>query len=207
MRIKMRCPDCGTWFTLQVAIDRGKEEAEHHRPIEEPLGKGADATPASHWPTAQAGRGRAVVIACVAVIAVLVGWVVIGAMLDRDRSVPALEEGFASLPEATEPPRPEPILPAGGAVEDSMIVWHKLSLVVVARERCWISVSVDGEPAAEVTLDVGQRGEFQAEEQFTLDVGSGGAVDLYLNGEHLGRAGKSRRLVEDLVVTEKGIAR
>ncbi len=205
MRIKMRCPDCGTWFTLQVAIDRGKEEAEHHRPIEEPLGRGADATPASHWPTAQAGRGRAVVIACVAVIAVLVGWVVIGAMLDRDRSVPALEEGFASLPEATEPPSPEPILPAGGAVEDSMIVWHKLGLAVVARERCWISVSVDGEPAAEVTLDVGQRSEFEAEEQFTLDVGSGGAVDLYLNGNPLGAPGSGRRVVENVVITEEGI--
>jgi hypothetical protein len=205
MRIKMRCPDCGTWFTLQVAVDRGKEEAEQPRPIEEHSAEGAGAKPELHWPTAQAGRVRAIVLVSAVVAAVLVGWFLIGPMSDRDGSIPALEEGSASLPEATEPARPEPILPAGAAAEDPTIVWHKLSLVMVARERCWIAVSVDGEPATEVTLDAGERGEFEAEEQFTLDVGSGGAVELYLNGEPLGTAGEGRGLVEDLVVTAEGI--
>ena len=113
---------------------------------------------------------------------------------------------FAIPPVGQE--RPEPVRVergTGSVADDSMIVWHKLSLVAVARERTWISVTIDGEPSGEVTLEVGQRGEWEAEEMFELDVGSGGTVDLYLNGEPLGTPGSGRRLVEGVVINETGI--
>ncbi len=109
---------------------------------------------------------------------------------------------------AEEQQRPDPVNVEGGAgsvADDTMIVWHKLELMAVARERTWISVSTDGEASDEVTLEAGERRAWEAEEMFELDVGSGGTVDLYLNGESLGTPGAGRRLVENVVINEGGI--
>ncbi len=91
------------------------------------------------------------------------------------------------------------------APEDTMIVWNKLELMAVARERTWVKVAVDGEVVTDITMLAGERRLWEAEEDFTLDVGNGGGLDLFLNGELLGTAGTGRRLVEGLVVTEDGI--
>lgn len=98
--------------------------------------------------------------------------------------------------------------PAGGTVAgDSMIEWHKLELLAVARERTWLSVSIDGEPVADLTLERGEERRWEAEEYFKLDVGNGGGLALYLDGEFLGTAGSGSRLVEGLVVNENGMSR
>jgi hypothetical protein len=90
---------------------------------------------------------------------------------------------------------------------DTMIEWHKLELLVVARERTWLSVSIDGEPVADLTLERGEERRWEAEEFFRLDVGNGGGLALYLDGEYLGTAGAGSRLVEGLVVNESGMSR
>ena len=88
-----------------------------------------------------------------------------------------------------------------------MIEWHKLELMAVARERTWVRVAVDGTPVTDVTLEPGERRLWEANERFTLDVGNGGGLDLYLDGEFLGTAGTGSRLVEGLEVTEEGMSR
>jgi cytoskeletal protein RodZ len=90
---------------------------------------------------------------------------------------------------------------------DTMIEWHKLELLAVARERTWLSVSIDGEPVADLTLERGEERRWEAEEFFRLDVGNGGGLALYLDGEYLGTAGAGSRLVEGLVVNESGMSR
>lgn len=108
-----------------------------------------------------------------------------------------------------QPPVVEPPLVVEGqneaAPEDTMILWNKLELMAVARERTWVKVAVDGEVVTDITMLPGERRLWEAEEDFTLDVGNGGGLDLFLNGEPLGTAGTGRRLVEGLVVTEDGI--
>ncbi|MBD3368353.1 MAG: DUF4115 domain-containing protein [Candidatus Eisenbacteria bacterium] len=93
------------------------------------------------------------------------------------------------------------------AAPDTMIEWHKLELMAVARERTWIRVAVDGTPVSDLTLEPGERRLWEANERFLLDVGNGGGLELYLDGEFLGTAGTGSRLVEGLEVTEEGMSR
>jgi transcriptional regulator with XRE-family HTH domain len=93
------------------------------------------------------------------------------------------------------------------AAPDTTIEWHKLELMAVARERTWIRVSVDGTPVSDLTLEPGERRLWEANERFLLDVGNGGGLELYLDGEFLGTAGTGSRLVEGLEVTEEGMSR
>jgi cytoskeletal protein RodZ len=90
--------------------------------------------------------------------------------------------------------------------DDTMIEWHKLELVVVARDRTWLRVSVDGEPVADLTLERGDQRQWEADEFFELDVGTGGSLELYLGGTLLGTAGSGSRLVEGLIVNENGMS-
>jgi transcriptional regulator with XRE-family HTH domain len=103
------------------------------------------------------------------------------------------------VPVVTEPARE-------AAVEDTTIEWYRLELMAVAKERTWVRVSVDGVPVSDLTLEPGDRRRWEADESFQLDVGNGGALELYLDGEYLGTAGMGRRLVEGLVVTEAGMS-
>ena len=91
--------------------------------------------------------------------------------------------------------------------DDTMIEWYKLELLVVAKDRTWLSVSVDGERVADLTLERGEQRQWEADESFRLDVGNGGGLELYLDGEYLGTAGSGSRLVEGLVVNENGMSR
>jgi transcriptional regulator with XRE-family HTH domain len=90
--------------------------------------------------------------------------------------------------------------------DDAMIEWHKLELVVVARDRTWLRVSVDGEPVADLTLERGDQRQWEADEFFELDVGTGESLELYLGGVLLGTAGSGSRLVEGLIVNENGMS-
>lgn len=90
---------------------------------------------------------------------------------------------------------------------DTMIEVHGLELMVVAKERVYMTVSVDGERVSDLTLDAGDRRRWEGVEEFSLFVGTGEALELYLNGKYLGVAGAGRGPVENLVVTEGGMSR
>lgn len=148
-----------------------------------------------HEEKQRSGR-RWVWIAVVAavVIAAMIIWYV------SNRSEEPPEALTSAPPLATEPVHET--VPG-----DTMIEWHKLELLAVARERTWLSVSIDGEPVADLTLERGEERRWQADEFFQLDVGNGGGLALYLDGEFLGTAGLGSRLVEGLVVNESGMSR
>jgi len=93
------------------------------------------------------------------------------------------------------------------AAPDTTIEWHKLELMAVARERTWVRVAVDGTPVSDLTLEPGDRRLWEANELFLLDVGNGGGLELYLDGEFIGTAGTGSRLIEGLEVTEEGMSR
>jgi transcriptional regulator with XRE-family HTH domain len=94
----------------------------------------------------------------------------------------------------------------GVAARDTTIEWRKLGLTAIAKQRTWVRVAADGKSLGDVTLAVGERHSWQADREFTLDVGNGGGLDLYLNGEYLGTAGTGPRVVEDLVINENGMS-
>ena len=143
--------------------------------------------------------GRRWVWAAVAVALVVAAFIVWFVSSQRQGSLPD-EELQAAVTEVTEPVRE-------AVASDSMIEWHKLELLAVAKERTWVQVSVDGVPVADLTMSEGDERRWEAEESFTLDVGNGGGLELYLDGVLLVRAGPGSRVVDGLVVTEDGMSR
>jgi len=137
-----------------------------------------------------------IAVAVAVVVIAFIAWY----MSRGDAEPPSEAATSAPAETVTEPVRE-------AVVQDTMIEWHKLKLLAVARERTWLSVMVDGEPVADLTLDEGEEREWEADEAFQLDVGNGGGLELYLDGEFLGTAGTGSRLVEGLVVNENGMSR
>ncbi len=139
-------------------------------------------------------RGLWIAAAAVVVIASVIFWVT------RERppaeSVEAPEEAPLVTPSVSE-----------AAWVDTMIEVHTLELMAVAKSRVYLTVSVDGERVSDLTLDAGERRRWEGVEEFELFVGTGEALDLYLNGEYLGAAGAGRGPVDDLTVTENGMSR
>lgn len=141
-----------------------------------------------------AGR-RWIWIALAAAVVVVIALLIGKALRNDGEGADAIQPA----PVVTETPRQ--VTPA-----DSMIEWHKLELLAVARERTWVRVTVDGTPVSDLTLDAGEQRRWEADERFELDVGNGGGLELYLDGEFLGTAGTGRRLVEGLIVNENGMS-
>lgn len=137
-----------------------------------------------------------IAVVVVAVVIAIVAWVMLSQRGDDETE----QEQAERAPAITTPVQE-------AAAEDSLIEWHKLELLAIARERTWIRVSVDGVAVSDLTLDAGEERTWEADESFRLDVGNGGGLELYLDGEYLGTAGSGSRLVEGLVVDEDGMSR
>ncbi len=140
------------------------------------------------------------------VVAIVVAWVCWHAVSER-RGTPEPEASTGTTTGAAADTSAVVVEPVREAVvADTMIEWHRLELVVVARDRTWLKVSVDGEPEADLTLARGEQRQWEADEFFELDVGTGENLELYLGGVLLGTAGSGPRLVEGLLVNENGMS-
>ena len=137
--------------------------------------------------------------AAVAVCAVIIIWSLAGRRPPTSPTSPSPGEAQEEVP--------APVVAAQTAQQDTMIEWNKLELVAIARARTWLRVSVDGTPVSDLTMEAGAQRSWEADERFQLDVGNGGGLELYLDGEFLGTAGSGSRLVEGLVVDENGMSR
>jgi cytoskeleton protein RodZ len=65
-------------------------------------------------------------------------------------------------------------------------------------EECWVSLSVDGQPAVETTLIAPYEKVVEARNELVAKIGSAGAVDIFFNGNQLpsqGEVGVVRTLV------------
>ena len=69
-------------------------------------------------------------------------------------------------------------------------VSHPLALEVYATGKCWVEVHSDGELQFSRTIEAGERHVWTALEEIRARFGNAGAVELRLNGQDLGPAGK-----------------
>jgi hypothetical protein len=97
MRIKLRCPHCGDWFTLNLGIENG--EVETRESDEQAEEADADGEPAR--PRAPASRGRLIGAVCVIAAALIVTWAVAALRSDRGVETGAPDE-VSARPAAVE---------------------------------------------------------------------------------------------------------
>jgi cytoskeletal protein RodZ len=98
MRVKMRCPECGAWFSLHVGVEGGRGDEKHEHASEELPAAAATAKPVRESPSlsAPAGNVRWIVAVCAVVAIVIIGVFVVRPMISRQDAASVLEEGTAS---------------------------------------------------------------------------------------------------------------
>jgi hypothetical protein len=253
VRIKMQCPDCGKWFTLELALKGShavKNEAESpDRSRAEPSHAESDAprapqhTGSPRMKSDHANAWRVGVVPIIVVAALVLAWLLwVGPSLERSRTgvvsstsaaqaetevpddeAPPVDAGPDALDASSrdaagevpsdavasegatvdEPPSEAAAVPADERTPSS----YAMEITLVASERCWVRVVTDGGVVSDMTMDAGESRTWKADESAELSVGSGQDIEIYLNGERLGPAGRGPRVVEGLVITAEGLAR
>ena len=82
-----------------------------------------------------------------------------------------------------------PLGPSAGAQD----LGNGLTILLDARELCWIRATVDGKRTLERLVQRGERATFHARREVVLRTGNAGAVSLTINGlvaKPLGRQGE-----------------
>lgn len=70
-------------------------------------------------------------------------------------------------------------------------------LEIVAKEKAWVRVIVDGKPPQDMMMEPGDTRTWSAQEQFVLTFGNAGGVDLTFNGKKLPPLGTSGQVVRN----------
>ncbi|WP_236995081.1 helix-turn-helix domain-containing protein [Heliomicrobium modesticaldum] len=67
----------------------------------------------------------------------------------------------------------------------------------VVQDRCWMSVSQDGQPAYEGMVNVGDAMTFTGKDKVNVVLGNAGAVEVILNGKSLGTLGDVGQVIKE----------
>ena len=90
---------------------------------------------------------------------------------------------------------------AAAAGEKKKAAAKSISLVLTAKQRCWVSIQVDGKQVMEDTMDPESSDKkersFQARDRLVVVAGNPAGIDVTFNGQSLGRIGptNSRRTI------------
>lgn len=150
------------------------------------------------------------------VLAALIALGVVSFLKSRDTQVVQTlgrSEDSPMAPPATQLadrvyPQQAPVLPrevpAGQAYELAPRE-QGLVLTLSARQSCWVSAQVDGQPALNRILNEGESETLEAQGEIVLSVGNAGGLSVSVNdkpGVPLGRSGEVKR---NIVITRKSL--
>jgi len=94
------------------------------------------------------------------------------------------EPAVVNNPPANDNPSLEPAAP------------EKLALAIVARQRCWLLVKVDGIEQFSGFIEAGESKAFEAAGSIIVKAGNAGGIDLTLNNQPLAPLGNVGQVVE-----------
>lgn len=106
------------------------------------------------------------------------------AILEVTASTQGMESGQQTAVVAETMPATQPVVPLATANA------APLQLYIVARQRAWMRVTVDGEVEFEGRIIPGNAYTFSGEERILLLTGNGAALEAYFNQEYLGALGE-----------------
>lgn len=81
----------------------------------------------------------------------------------------------------------------------------KITLVISAKERCFIQVKSDGRTVFKHDLERRRSETYSANEKIELIVGNAGAVELIVNGTRFPNIGKRGQARKNIVITKEGM--
>jgi cytoskeleton protein RodZ len=100
---------------------------------------------------------------------------------------------------ATEAPPATPV-PSDTVVSDTPApqegLVSSILMQLVASQRSWVRVVVDGQTAVETIFEPGQAGEWQGQGQVRLRTGNAAGIDVSINGEPQGALGGAGEVVD-----------
>ncbi len=97
-----------------------------------------------------------------------------------------------------------------GAWEKKKAAASSISLVLTAKQRCWVSILVDGKRVMEDTMDPESSDKkersFQARDRVVVLAGNPSGIDVTFNGQSLGRIGPTN-VRQTVTFTPEGLQR
>ena len=103
----------------------------------------------------------------------------------------ATQEDETPTPEPSDTPTESPSpTPTPTDIEEIIAAADTIELEIVATtDRCWTTVTADGEEVFTGTLEIGQSETFTAEEKMDVVLGNAGGIELVVNGQNIGSPG------------------
>jgi cytoskeleton protein RodZ len=103
----------------------------------------------------------------------------------------ATQEDETPTPEPSDTPTESPSpTPTPTDIEEIIAAADTIELEIVAStDRCWTTVTADGEEVFTGTLEIGQSETFTAEEKMDVVLGNAGGIELVVNGQNIGSPG------------------
>jgi cytoskeleton protein RodZ len=86
----------------------------------------------------------------------------------------------------TAPPNAAAVPPVGGVTPTEPIAAtadEPIAMSILAREECWLSLSIDGQKVIGRNLQPGERVQYRAKRTADVSLGNAGAIDLVINGK------------------------
>ncbi len=116
---------------------------------------------------------------------------------------PPLAAGGTRQPSVAPAEVNKPAMTAGAAAggKKKKAAANGISLVLTAKQRCWVSIQVDGKQVMEDTMDPESSDKrersFQAQDRLVVVAGNPAGIDVTFNGQAMGRIGStsSRRTI------------
>ncbi len=108
---------------------------------------------------------------------------------------------FSEKPEVSSPPSevrheaapPPPEVRHDNLVESKHDIPHTLELI--ARDKTWVFVNIDGGESKEMLLNQGERITWSAKNVFSLKIGNAGGITLIFDGREIGPLGEKGQVI------------
>jgi cytoskeletal protein RodZ len=135
----------------------------------------------------------------------------VGGGADSQDSAPLLAAGGPPQPSVAPVEVNKPAMTADDAAVEGKkkkAAANSISLVLTAKQRCWVSIQVDGKQVMEDTMDPESADKkersFQARDRLVVVAGNPSGIDVTFNGQSLGRIG-STKARQTITFTPEGI--
>lgn len=130
----------------------------------------------------------------------------LGKFISSKRSKPGLTQGKVSAPleHKREGKKEKKLQKAPATLQKEMI--SGITLVIRARQNCWLSLKVDGKLVFQRVLEKGRFENWQAKDKMELSLGNAGAVELEVNGQLFSNLGRRGQPVKNILITKEGLS-